>query len=670
VTRIFTDERVGKSAELSDSGFEFGQQHHDKPQTGNTATRAPFLSAVVCPLVARELPLALRNFDLWTEKGIDASPVDPSRRPRLIYSFNCAETPSFRDALREAYDRHPLVRESFAGIDVRFCNLPPEKDVYIRKPTERILPFGYKAGPNWQFYETLNSLKAEAKFIFLMELDCEPIESNWLQELERVCAQNEGAWIIGSNYRGVSPLQWNVARHINGNALYNVGDSAFWRFLDDILWPWMHQYIRDRDPTLAYDCALETFLNREEMEDPGNYDWIISRDALPHFRVCNAIVNIAGTAEQVGDYLWTKEDVTARYPGAVIVHGPLTRSSEHFRDRLALGIPKANGSFVATDNHLECCGTVNGAQMSRTLWLLGRPFAPGMTLSFHLTVLCPSKQGVRIGLCDQNARFIDTIKWVREEGDGPAHRVTLNHAFADRHAYLRIILQPISRANKAAEIQCDFGSLEVTSSGARIAAAERVFIDSLSSISTDTGLLSVPETWQEEDTPIQAEPAPCVNEITTYVGHEPVTITTVRLDEYYFDDSYSRLDISLLLVRYGEEIWPQIKFKFGFTAIGRELEFRQGTGWPAVFTHWPSKEKDKHGLVFKLRDDEKLLSNVEFWQDARDLKLLALISTLLPEIARRAATLNGCSQIAVTKWGTEGEKMSRSLLSALRREVA
>jgi hypothetical protein len=624
----------------------------------------PFMSAVVCPLVARELPIALRNFEIWTKLGMTA-PSKSHTRPLLVYSFNCAETPSFTKALRDAFNKHPVVRACFTGIEVRFCNLPPEKDVYIRSATSRKLPFGYKAGPNWQFYETLKGFKGKGKFIFLMEVDCEPVEPNWLQQLEEVCARNANAWIIGSHYRGVSPLHWSVARHINGNALYNAGDRAFLSFLDEILWPWMHEHIQNNDPTLAYDCAWETFLNRQEMEDPSNYDWIVSRGALHRFRICNAIVNIGGTAEQIGDYIWTKEEVIARYPGAVVVHGPLTNSAEHYRDRIALGIPKASGSFVMENRHLRCAGAIEGAQIARTFWLPGKPFTADMNLHFSISVRCPRHQGVRIALSDRNGQFIDMIKWLQEGDKSSACRVSLTHAIAARHAYMRLIVLPIARANEAVDIRCDLGSLEITSAGSRIAAAKSFFEGRLRATDSKVPVVEVPETWLQESLRTGNLLEQPTNALATVVGQKPISLTTVRLDEYHSSENYSCLDVSLLLVAYGEDFWPQIKFKFGVTANGHELEFRQGPGWPVIFVDWRPSDKDKYGSVLRLRDDDELVGKMQLWQGARDRKLLQLISALLPEIVSRAAALNGCSEADVTKWKTQADTMSQRLLTAL-----
>src|SRR5690349_14082281 len=185
---------------------------------GRAGTAEQLLSAIVCPLTPRELPTALKNLKSWEQ---DARPCSNATdtSPRLIFSFSCGESPKLREPLIQEYARCPSLRNYFSQMEVSFCDLPPEKDVYVRGTPDRPLPFGNKAGPNWLFYETIKSLRQTARFVFLMETDCTPVVPDWISTLAKVCLHYNDAWIVGSHYRGVSPLHWALARHINGNAL-------------------------------------------------------------------------------------------------------------------------------------------------------------------------------------------------------------------------------------------------------------------------------------------------------------------------------------------------------------------------------------------------------------------------------------------------------------------
>ncbi|MEO7027466.1 MAG: hypothetical protein ABI056_07930 [Caulobacteraceae bacterium] len=366
------------------------------------------LSAIVCPLTRREAPQALVNLEMWNRETpplLATAGPSPSK-PELIFSFNGSSDPELSRTFVTAFETLPAVKNAFAGIDIRFCDLPPDKDLYVRDGEVRYAPFGRKAGPNWLFYETMRSLRGENKFVFLMETDCQPIAPNWLRRLQRVCLQHDDAWVVGSHYCGVSPLHWSVARHINGNALYNIGDDLFWIFMEQQFWPWLNEYVVSHMPNLAYDCGWETYLNRVEMEHAANYDWVRARDVLQRFRLSNFIVNIGGAAEQSGDYIWTRADILKRFPGAVVVHGPLASGKDHRRGGVSLGRPTLEGGASVAGDRLTIAAHPDGAMFSRSIWLAGEPLNPGTEIAVHYTLDCPEEAGVMVTLREPNGRVI------------------------------------------------------------------------------------------------------------------------------------------------------------------------------------------------------------------------------------------------------------------------
>jgi hypothetical protein len=404
----------------------------------------------------------------------------PGPPPRLIFSFNCGDKPEYARQLAEEFGRHAILGELFSGIEVHFCDLPPEKDVYIRNSKVLGSPYGNKAGPNWLFYETMKRLRADCDFVLLMETDCQPIATHWLQRLEKLCSQNDDAWMIGSHYRGASPLHRTLARHINGNALYHIGDPAFWDFLDTILWPWMHRHIQEVDPDLAYDCAWETFLHRPEMENPGHYDWIVSREVIDRFRICNAIVNIAGYAEQHGDYLWTRRDVLQRYPGAVLVHGPLAPTAQHARSGIGLGKIRTDGGVKLSDREGEPVMLSHDGGIIRSLWLPGASFAPGMALRVSAGFEAPLRHGLRIEMRDCNGALLASSRSIRQP-EKNAVWCTVAHAFAERHPFVRVAFrhhiakdaEPVPAGEDALKITR--GIFEISREGEVVARSRAIF---------------------------------------------------------------------------------------------------------------------------------------------------------------------------------------------------
>jgi len=371
------------------------------------------LSAVVCPLTVRELSAALSNLRLWNSTMAPSirAGVEEGGRPRLIYSFNCEPDEALTRPLVAAFHEGETVRRSFESIEVRFCSLPPEKDIYLREGEVGDAPFGRKAGPNWLFYETMRALREEARFVFLMETDCEPVAPDWIRRVQSVCLQNDDAWIIGSHYCGASPLHWSIARHINGNALYNVGDRRFWEFLDGEFWPWLNEYAATAMPDLAYDCAWETYLNRVEMEDASSYEWVRARDILHRFRLSSFIVNIGGAAEQGGEYLWTREELIARFPGVAVVHGPVTASLDHRRGPLGVGRPIFLGSTRVEDNVLIADDELAKARFRRSIWMAGRPLDEACTVTVAFTLHCVKSAGVTVTLREPSGRTIGTQRF-------------------------------------------------------------------------------------------------------------------------------------------------------------------------------------------------------------------------------------------------------------------
>jgi hypothetical protein len=423
------------------------------------APPTPALSAIVCPLTIRELPAALKNLRYWNSAVAPSTEAGPggAGRPRLIYSFNCAPDETLIKALVNVFNDSDTVRRSFQSIEVRFCSLPPEKDIYLREGEVGDAPFGRKAGPNWLFYETMRALRNEARFVFLMETDCEPVVPDWISKIERVCLQNEDAWIVGSHYCGASPLHWSIARHINGNALYNIGDERFWHFLDGEFWPWLNEYAATSMPDLAYDCAWETYLNRVEMEDASSYEWVRARDILHRFRLSNFVVNIGGAAEQGGEYVWTREEVITRFPGVVVVHGPIAASLDHRRGPLAVGKPIRRGAATVSAEGLIAQGELMKAAFRRSIWIVGRPLDEACAVAVSFTMHCVKAAGVTVTLREPSGRAIGSQR-LSGGGFGNPTRESFSHQITTTVPFVRIALTfhgPKDMRVKLSDVTCD-----------------------------------------------------------------------------------------------------------------------------------------------------------------------------------------------------------------------
>lgn len=439
------------------------------------------LGAIVCPLTPRELPLAIEKLALWGEKippGLAQPEHKSAERPRLLFSFNCGPNRDLSEPLRDAFDRQSALVDSFASMEVRFCDLPPEKDIYLRTLPKILPEFGTKAGPNWMWFETLKAVRSEAKFVFLMETDCTPIVPNWLRRIESACRQNQDAWIIGSHYCGVSPLHWSIARHINGNALYHVGDPAFWKFLEELFWPWLHKRIKEKDPQLAYDCAWEVFLNRQEMERAGHPDWLVARKLLHRFRLSNFIVNIAGNAEQNGYYYWTRSSVLENYPRAAIVHGPIVNSDNFVRSGVALGKLVLDRTVTATGRGLTYKGNVDKTRVRfrRSFWLPTQSLDSKCRVQLRFVLQCLPKTGIEIELKDANGTVVGAGKFEGREIN-PAKVRLFDCELLESHAFLTLTMKFHAQENGDTEQELEISQtlLEVKRDGVALGKVKRIF---------------------------------------------------------------------------------------------------------------------------------------------------------------------------------------------------
>ncbi|HEY5238479.1 MAG TPA: hypothetical protein VIJ62_08880 [Rhizomicrobium sp.] len=344
----------------------------------------------------------------------------------------------------DAFENTPAIRDAFEGVEVRFCNLPPEKDIYIRGVVGRqASEFGNCAGPNWLFFETMKGLKSEFRFVFQMESDCYPVAPNWLTKIEQICVDNTDAWVIGTQYCGVSPLSPIISRHINGNALYNIGEAAYWRFLDGFMWPWMHRQIKTKNTFLCYDCAWEHYLHSIATENSTNQARAQARRNLPRFRLKNFIVNVAGRAEMDGNYIWTKAELLKQYPNAVVIHGPFVTTADHLRGGLALGKPVVAPEVTTEASKLKYTGPNERGKTryERTIWLPGKALDSETSVHLEITASCASQgSGVVVELLDE-ARAVMGRKVISCNADDSPNIAQFECTMNLPHSYVYLALR-------------------------------------------------------------------------------------------------------------------------------------------------------------------------------------------------------------------------------------
>lgn len=279
------------------------------------------LAAVVVPATVRELEALKLNLQVW-----DLAALAPLRgrcstpKPDLIFAFSGADEPEVREQLHAAFAATTLVKEAFARLEVVFLDLRPEVDVYIRDYRSPAPEAGYKAGPNEQFFATLEKVRPTGRFVFYMEADCIPLRAGWLEALQEVAESDREAWVIGSVYKGREPISPGFAQHLNGNALYRTGSPEFLEFARSYWHSLLADCIAVQDKRLAYDCVLSQQLSRAS-PPLDNEPWAVFQAIAHRLRATSAIANVSGSVDRRREPGAAARDVLGMHSAAYLVHG-------------------------------------------------------------------------------------------------------------------------------------------------------------------------------------------------------------------------------------------------------------------------------------------------------------------------------------------------------------
>src|SRR5688572_12162147 len=159
----------------------------------------PPLGAVVVPTTARERDAILNNLWLWDQPAF-APFLHMQRRaaPRLVFCFNNEGGRALEPEIRRAFDESRNLKTHFAGLDCRYLSLHGTDDLYVRDNAKPIGIKGHKAGPNNQFFDTIESASGLGTYILFMETDCMPIRADWVGQLQDMLRNGDPVWIIGS----------------------------------------------------------------------------------------------------------------------------------------------------------------------------------------------------------------------------------------------------------------------------------------------------------------------------------------------------------------------------------------------------------------------------------------------------------------------------------------
>lgn len=177
----------------------------------------PTLTHVVMPFHSRQLKTVQENLQSW----LIFPPCQSHLNVEFIFFVSGARNETLIEYLIKSFKS-----KCFESARVEFANLEGTDDEYLRGSG---LMFEKMLSKNIDYGKVMPS------HVFYMEPDCKPIRSYWLDAIQlRIISPNSHFWMKGSIFYGHADVISNKMLcnriHINGNAIYNVGDNDFRTF--------------------------------------------------------------------------------------------------------------------------------------------------------------------------------------------------------------------------------------------------------------------------------------------------------------------------------------------------------------------------------------------------------------------------------------------------------
>jgi hypothetical protein len=230
-------------------------------------------------------------------------------------------------ALRKLIIKYKI-DEIFKLIDIITIDIPTDFNFY-KRVDDGLLDlkkyiYGYKSGPNYQFYALMKRLILEGyRNVFVCETDTFPLREDWANSLMKEAALRNDFWILGSPFLGKSKLDPSLALHINGSAIYGLQSEGFKDFLKQ--WEFILLSLIPEIPYIAYDWAMDYYFHDKiTIKNWDNLSYADFHQQINFKKMCtytDLIINLAGEPERNGVGNYSLSDVLRIYPKASIVHG-------------------------------------------------------------------------------------------------------------------------------------------------------------------------------------------------------------------------------------------------------------------------------------------------------------------------------------------------------------
>jgi|GEM_PF-937954 len=292
-----------------------------------------YIKSLAIQTVFRERNLVCANFLLWDKEGFLPYTATLEVKIPIVLILNGAPRIPYENRIYKVFNSTSRLKNYFSGIQFHYCNLDKSVDTYYAAvPSDESMPeYGWKSGPNLQFFHALSALYSYGGYTLLLEPDVLPVRNGWLELADFEIEFSSTFWVKGSKYLGKTKLVNEIATHLNGVAIYYTGSDEFQTFLSDKWKPLLKEVVTER-PFMAYDACL--FYAKFHTEIMGRD--LLSKEDIEHleskFITTPFVQNHTGKFEKVNQS-GIPLKVLASNPDTCLLHG-----KHLFRELVRFGI--------------------------------------------------------------------------------------------------------------------------------------------------------------------------------------------------------------------------------------------------------------------------------------------------------------------------------------------
>ncbi|KAK4523739.1 hypothetical protein GAYE_SCF00G1635 [Galdieria yellowstonensis] len=166
------------------------------------------------------------------------------------------------------------------------------------------------------FYKIFPTLENKYLYFQILEPDVTPFRQHvaWLKEILAMSQDHNDFWIKGSVSACPSGTAW-IDYHINGNALYKLGDAGFHEYLKKV----QIRYARKRNGVTFRGCSgtfyggYDVSIFQNLYSSKTHEEWEYIQSVLHRFSYDTTILNYCSFPVRI-------QDIRSKYPNTVMIH--------------------------------------------------------------------------------------------------------------------------------------------------------------------------------------------------------------------------------------------------------------------------------------------------------------------------------------------------------------